>query len=64
MRRMLRDSSGVAEGVETQEQAETLTELGCDAMQGLLFARPCPADQLETALSSLPAVTPERRRTS
>ncbi len=32
-----------AEGVETQEQAQTLQELGCDALQGFLFARPVSA---------------------
>ena len=28
----------VAEGVETQQQAELLTELGCDELQGYLYA--------------------------
>src|SRR3546814_20747986 len=32
----------VAEGVETQEQADFLTALECDAMQGYLFAPPEP----------------------
>ena len=34
------DLEVVAEGVQTEEQAHRLTELGCDAFQGFLFARP------------------------
>jgi EAL domain-containing protein (putative c-di-GMP-specific phosphodiesterase class I) len=30
----------VAEGVETQEVADRLKELGCDKFQGFLFSRP------------------------
>ena len=36
----------VAEGVETQAQADALTRLGCDLLQGFLFARPMPADEV------------------
>jgi EAL domain-containing protein (putative c-di-GMP-specific phosphodiesterase class I) len=39
----------VAEGVETPEQADIVTRLGCDLGQGFLYARPQPADAL-TAL--------------
>lgn len=35
--------SVVAEGVETQEQLETLRELGCDIVQGYLISEPIPA---------------------
>ena len=33
----------VAEGVETKEQLELLTEWGCDLIQGYYFSRPLPA---------------------
>ena len=35
----------VAEGVETPAQADTLTQLGCQELQGYLYARPVPADE-------------------
>lgn len=34
------------EGVETLEQATTLTKLGCDELQGFYFSKPLTADQL------------------
>ncbi|GJE64744.1 putative signaling protein [Methylorubrum aminovorans] len=37
------------EGVETQEQLAVLRELGCDQMQGYLFARPMPMTAPMTA---------------
>jgi diguanylate cyclase (GGDEF)-like protein len=36
----------VAEGVETERQCEILATLGCDELQGYLFARPMDADRL------------------
>ncbi|MGH9222502.1 MAG: putative bifunctional diguanylate cyclase/phosphodiesterase [Acidimicrobiales bacterium] len=44
--------STVAEGVETVDQRDRLRALGCDRMQGYLFARPQPADQLAGLLGS------------
>jgi EAL domain-containing protein (putative c-di-GMP-specific phosphodiesterase class I) len=38
-----------AEGVETEAQCEALTAVGCDALQGFLFARPAVADELMLA---------------
>jgi diguanylate cyclase (GGDEF)-like protein len=40
----------VAEGVESQAQAQALHGLGCDEMQGYLFSRPLPPEQLMTLL--------------
>jgi predicted signal transduction protein with EAL and GGDEF domain len=37
----------VAEGVETEGQAEVLRSLGCDELQGYLFSRPVPAPEFE-----------------
>jgi diguanylate cyclase (GGDEF)-like protein/PAS domain S-box-containing protein len=42
----------VAEGVETEEQAALLRELHCDQMQGYLFSRPLPAEELVALLRS------------
>ena len=36
----------VAEGVETKAQADRLLALGCTRMQGYLFSRPVPADEI------------------
>jgi diguanylate cyclase (GGDEF)-like protein/PAS domain S-box-containing protein len=36
-----------AEGVETQEQLDTVTSEGCTEMQGFLFSKPLPAHQVD-----------------
>ncbi len=38
--------TSVAEGVETENQLEALTALGCDLAQGYLFCPPVPPDEL------------------
>jgi diguanylate cyclase (GGDEF)-like protein/PAS domain S-box-containing protein len=40
----------VAEGVETEAQRDFLRTLGCEVLQGFLFSRPLPAEELEPLL--------------
>ncbi|MFA6986108.1 MAG: EAL domain-containing protein, partial [Arenimonas sp.] len=42
----------VAEGVETEEQAQMLRLLSCDEAQGFLFSRPVAASEIEAMLRS------------
>jgi EAL domain-containing protein (putative c-di-GMP-specific phosphodiesterase class I) len=48
----------IGEGVESLRQMETLHRLGCSLMQGYLFSRPIPADELERWLQQ--TVLPRR----
>ena len=52
-----------AEGVETLDQLERLTALGCNFLQGYYLSRPVPADELFTLLAATFALTsgPTRR---
>ena len=45
----------VAEGVETEAQAERLRDMACDELQGYLIAKPMSHDSVEDFLA-------ERRR--
>ncbi|MCD7097100.1 EAL domain-containing protein [Stenotrophomonas sp. MMGLT7] len=40
----------IAEGVESQSQADFLAEQGCEVLQGFLFSPPLPVEDLETWL--------------
>jgi EAL domain-containing protein (putative c-di-GMP-specific phosphodiesterase class I) len=50
-----RDMITTAEGVETEQQRDTVQMLGCTQMQGCLFSRPLPTRELRAMLA------PERR---
>lgn len=45
------DISVIAEGVETEEQADFLKGLHCDEVQGYFYSKPLPIEQIEQYLS-------------
>ena len=45
------EMTSLAEGVETQQQVERLAAMGCDLVQGFLFARPAPASSVLAVLA-------------
>lgn len=44
----------VAEGVETEQQQELLTEMGCEYLQGYYFSKPVPEREFLAKIKSLP----------
>lgn len=44
----------IAEGVETNEQRNSLTKLGCQNFQGYLFAKPCPIEKFTLEQKLIP----------
>lgn len=48
----------VAEGIETRQQVDFLSKLGCDLIQGYYFARPMPIDEFER-YNGYEEITPE-----
>jgi EAL domain-containing protein (putative c-di-GMP-specific phosphodiesterase class I) len=50
----------LAEGVETAEMAQLLSEYGCEQAQGYYFARPMPAKSLSDWVRNYPQSVPSR----
>jgi EAL domain-containing protein (putative c-di-GMP-specific phosphodiesterase class I) len=42
----------IAEGVEDEDQMQLLRELKCDCIQGFLFSRPLPPEEIEVFLGN------------
>jgi EAL domain-containing protein (putative c-di-GMP-specific phosphodiesterase class I) len=55
------DMTTTAEGVETEEQMRCLNLEGCSEVQGYLYSRPVPGDQVAKLLASLNARRELRR---
>lgn len=47
----------IAEGVETSNHVETLTQMKCDSAQGFLYSRPLKLSSLKTFAKRLPAIS-------
>jgi EAL domain-containing protein (putative c-di-GMP-specific phosphodiesterase class I) len=51
----------IAEGIETQEQADKLSDLGCFNQQGYLYSRPLRAHDFEDWLADFTLQHKERK---
>ena len=51
----------VAEGVDAEEQADELDRLGCDQLQGYLFSKPLPFDDMTALLGRVAGKGKTRR---
>ncbi len=54
--------SVTGEGIETDKQRQLLRDLGCERGQGYLFARPCPAADLEPLLRASLSISSSAER--
>jgi len=45
--------NGVAEGIETREQLQSLLALGCECVQGYYFAKPVPAAKIPLVVETI-----------
>ena len=55
--------SCIVEGVETREELQALSELGCELVQGYFYSRPIPACEVAAFIDQArQAVTPEEER--
>jgi diguanylate cyclase (GGDEF)-like protein/PAS domain S-box-containing protein len=52
----------LAEGVETPQQAARLVHMGCHRMQGYLFSRPVPPEEIPPFIGGRPKSEPRRLR--
>ncbi len=50
------DMEVIAEGVEIEEQLESLKDLGCEYGQGFLFSKPVPAQEATRLLEAKIAI--------
>jgi hypothetical protein len=48
----------VAEGIETEAEAQMALELGCDLLQGYFLARPQPPEAFESSVAGASAMAP------